>query len=171
MGRANGRPWAMSIASPSAFAWFASMRTISENSPLCISAKQEAEPTNPHPIMATFLGLTLLMENPSFCGDNGVDCIVKGLTIPVVSFYHTTCPEKRAFAVSDDFCKKSPLLSERAFGVLVYSSTTMAASGAFLRMDSMPFLQPDLEVYPSPVAMISPFLAFRRKRNSPALSV
>ena len=171
MGRANGRPWAMSIASPSAFAWFASMRTISENSPLCISAKQEAEPTNPHPIMATFLGLTLLMENPSFCGDNNADRIVKGLTILVVSFYHTTRPEKRCFAVSDGFCNKKPAPFGTGFLCMVYSSTTTAASGAFLRMDSMPFLQPDLEVYPSPVAMISPFLAFRRKRNSPALSV
>ena len=61
MGRAKGNPWEMSIASPSAFAWFASIRTISEKSPLFMRAKQEAEPTNPHPIIATFLGFTLPM--------------------------------------------------------------------------------------------------------------
>ena len=41
---------------------------------------------------------------------------------------------------------------------------------AFLFTESMPLRQLFMALYPSLVAMISPLRAFRRKRNSPALS-
>ena len=58
MGAANGDPWLMSSASPSARARSTSMSTISENRPLCMRANAEDDPTNPQPTMATFLSLT-----------------------------------------------------------------------------------------------------------------
>ena len=50
-------PCAMSSASPSARSRSTSMSTISVNSSLCINANAVAEPTNPHPTMATFRSL------------------------------------------------------------------------------------------------------------------
>ena len=52
-----------------------------------------------------------------------------------------------------------------------YSASSTLASGAFLRTLSTPFLQDAFALYPSEERMISPLRAFRRKRNSPALSV
>jgi hypothetical protein len=43
------------MASPSAFSGNESIKTISVNSPLCIRAKQDAAPEEPHPTIATFL--------------------------------------------------------------------------------------------------------------------
>ena len=54
-------PWLISIASPSALFVSASIRTISENRPLCISANADDEPTKPQPITATFLLFTFII--------------------------------------------------------------------------------------------------------------
>ena len=53
------------MASPSAFWMLLSIRTISENSPRCISVKAMDAPTAPHPITATFLGLSMVHVPPS----------------------------------------------------------------------------------------------------------
>ena len=52
-------PCAISRASPSARFLSTSMRTISENRPLCINANAEDEPTKPQPTIATFFSLTI----------------------------------------------------------------------------------------------------------------
>ena len=67
IGLANGSPWAISNASPSARFLSASISTISVNNPLSINANAEDEPTNPVPITATFLlFIPLLIIGPPF---------------------------------------------------------------------------------------------------------
>ena len=53
---------------------------------------------------------------------------------------------------------------------LFYSSFTTGASTEFFCTLAIPFLHLAIVVYPSLTAMICPFFAFRRKRNSPPLS-
>jgi hypothetical protein len=74
--------------------------------------------------------------------------------------------------LKDALAKKEPgqnIRSAQVFARLYFSST--AASGAFFRTLSMPFSQEAFAVYPSDTAIISPLRAFRRKRNSSALSL
>jgi hypothetical protein len=52
-------------------------------------------------------------------------------------------------------------------GVRSYSGWTIFADGAFVLTDSIPFMQPSIDLYDSLVAMISPFGAFSRNRYSP----
>ena len=52
-----------------------------------------------------------------------------------------------------------------------FFSRDTGASTAFLRTLAMPFWQDFMVLYPSLLATIWPFFAFRRKRNSPPLSV
>ena len=61
-------------------------------------------------------------------------------------------------------------LLDLLFDVFHYSCSSTGASGAFFFTDSTPFWQEVLLLYPSLARMGSPFAAFRRKRNSPALS-
>src|SRR5579863_5372546 len=73
VGWAKGTVCFKSMASPSALARLASMRTISEASPLSSSAYAKVEPTLPAPTIATFTGPSLTQQSfqgPTVCGRN-----------------------------------------------------------------------------------------------------